>query len=191
MRRASKEILSRRHPPSSARALPAPLQLLRGAGALPGASGRSAVWGRPDGGLDTHPAPPRTRTHTHSYTHTRSTSATHTPAPAAFFTHPLAHLTLHTSLLTARRGARLADRVPGPPSVRRGLLHCVLCQHTPPHLSPCRQPPTPESLHSRGTPCPPPSPTPQHAHLEESCLCLSKSHLGEPSEVPRDSKQRR
>lgn len=132
-----------------------------------------------------------THTHTHSYTHTRSTSATHTPAPAAFFTHPLAHLTLHTSLLTARRGARLADRVPGQPSARRGLLHSVLCQHTPPHLSPCRQPRTPESLHWRGTPCPPPSPTPQHAHLEESCLCLAKSHLGEPIEVPRDSKQRR
>lgn len=121
-----------------------------------------------------HSPCPAAHTHTHSYTHTRSTSATHTPAPAAFFTHPLAHLTLHTSLLTARRGAGLANRAPSPPSARRGLLHWVPCQDTPPHLlSPNRQPPTPERLHSAGTPCPPRSPTPQQAHLEESCCFAS------------------
>lgn len=119
------------HPPSSARALPAPLQLLRGAGALPGASGRSAVWGRPDGGLDIHPAPPHTHTHIHSHSRTRSTSDTHTPAPAAFFTHPLAHLTLHTSLLTASRCACPANRVPS----RACLLGRMLFEDTHPHLT--------------------------------------------------------
>lgn len=54
----------------------------------------------------------QTHTHIHSHSHTRSTSDTHTPAPAAFFTHPLAHLMPHTSLLTASRCACLANRVP-------------------------------------------------------------------------------
>lgn len=145
------------------------------------------MWGRPDGGLDTHPAPPRTRTHTLTLTH--APLPLHTPAPAAFFTHPLAHLTLHTSLLTARRGACLANRAPGPPSARRGLLHWVPCQDAPPHLSPNRQPPTPEWLHSAGTPCPPRSPTGTFGRI--LLLCLAKSHLGEPSEVPSDSQLRR
>lgn len=38
---------------------------------------------------------------THTYTHTLAPLPLHTPAPAALFTHPLTHLTLHTSLLTA------------------------------------------------------------------------------------------
>lgn len=109
-----------------------------------------------------------TRTHTHCYTHTRSTSATHTPAPAAFFTHPLAHLTLHTSLLTARRGACLADQVLTLPSGRRGLRGRMLCPDLPPHLLRPYRPPRLEPTLSGGASCPHPSPTPQHAHLEES-----------------------
>lgn len=127
------------------------------------------MWGRPDGGLDTHPAPPHTRTH--SYTHTRSTSAAHTPSPATFFTHPLAHLTLHTSLLTARSCARLANRMPGRQSGRLGLLNRLLCEDTHPHLHCLYLPPpqssTPESLPSGGALCPHPSATPEHTHEEE------------------------
>ena len=116
MRGASREILSRRHPPSCARALPAPLQLLRLAGALPGASGRSAVWGRPDGGLDTHPAPPHAHTLLHShalhfrYTHSSPRRLLHTPTRTPYATHlPVdsapVHPPLQQSDWSARAGA--------------------------------------------------------------------------------------
>jgi hypothetical protein len=87
-------------PSSSARALPAPLQLLRGSGALPGVSGRPAAWGRPDGVLDTYPAPP----HTHSHTLTLAPLPLHTFPPPLPSSHTHSHTLryTHTSLLTER-----------------------------------------------------------------------------------------
>lgn len=132
-------------------------------------------------------------THTHSYTHTRSTSATHTPAPAAFFTHPLAHLTLHTSLLTARPCIRLSNRVTGrqeraPAFARQGALrkhpsspsHCL--DRPPP------QSPTPKTLRRGALSAPEPY-SKTHTLRGIFFLSLAKSHLGEPSMVQSDSKR--
>lgn len=131
------------------------------------------MWGRPDGGLDTHPAPPRTHTHTllHShtlhfrYTHSRPRCLLHTPTRTPYATHlPV-------------------DSAPGPPAsptecpARRAHRGCGTgCSAKTPLLTFSRRTgsPQPPRAYSRGvTPCPPPSPTPQHAHLEESSCFAS------------------
>lgn len=185
--RASREILSRRHPPSSARALPAPLQLLRLAGALPGASGR------PRGGVQMEVwtlTPPRhTHTHLHSqalhfrYTHSSPRRLLHTPTRTPYATHlPVDSAPVHPPLSNRVTGRQ--ERAPG--FARQGALrkhpsspsHCLTDRHRSP---PPPKPPEGRSARTRALL--------QNTHIKGNILPFpGQEPPGEPSKGPDDSK---
>ena len=148
------------------------------------------MWGRPDGGLDTHPAPPHAHTLLHShalhfrYTHSSPRRLLHTPTRTPYATHlPVdsapVHPPLQQSDWSARAGAWVCSTGC---SAKTPILTFTL---PGPTATAVPHPPKP----SGGALCPHPSPTPKHTHLRGiSFLSLAKSHLGEPREVQSDSK---